>query len=91
MFFSSPSNSIKDHAALLEILQCEIFLASMPHTPITEAILSERPMRTLELPGLEFWLQESKVPIYKYDKTFREARLDPFVVLHSSERPEHLN
>ena len=84
MFFSSQSNSIKDHAALLERLQCEIFLASMPHTKVTEAILSERPMQTLELPGLDFWLQESKVPIYKYEKTFEEARLDPFAVLHSS-------
>lgn len=84
MFFSSQSNSIKDHAALLERLQCDIFLASMPHTEITAAILSERPMQTLELPGLDFWLRESKVPIYKYEKTFEEARLDPFAVMHSS-------
>ena len=84
MFFSCPSNSIKNHAALLEWLQCEIVLASMPHTEVTEAILSERPMHTLELPGLDFWLQESKIPIYKYEKTFEEARLDPFAVLHSS-------
>ena len=84
IFFSCPSNSIKNHAALLERLQCEIFLASMPHTEVTEAILSERPMHTLELPGLDFWLQESKIPIYKYEKTFEEARLDPFAVLHSS-------
>ena len=84
MFFSSQSNSIKAHAALLERLQCEIFFASMPHTKVTEAILSERPMQTLELPGLDFWLQESQVPIYKYEKTFEEARLDPFAVMHSS-------
>ena len=84
MFFSSQSNSIKDHAALLERLQCEIFLISMPHTKVTEAILSKRPMQIFELPGLDFWLQESKVPIYKYEKTFEEARLDPFAVMHSS-------
>ena len=84
MFSFSESNSIKDHAALLERLQCEIFLASIPHTKVTEAILSERPMQTFELPDLEFWLQESKVPIYKYEKTFEEARLDPFAILQSS-------
>ena len=84
MFFSSQSNSIEDHAALLKRLQCEIFFVSMPHTAVTEAILSKRPIETVELPDLDFWLHESKVSIYKYEKTFEEARLDPFAVLHSS-------
>ena len=47
-------------------------------------MLAVRPVRVLELLDLEHWLQDTEVPTYEYGKTFEEARLDPFAVLHSS-------
>jgi len=41
-------------------------------------------MRTLRIPSLTFFLQKDEVPTYPYNKTFAEARLSPFVVLHTS-------
>ena len=84
MFFSSPRNSLEAHLSLLEALECNIFLTSETQSPLVETILSKRPMRSLVLPNLDHWLQQSDTPVYPYKKTMAEAFHDPFVALHSS-------
>ena len=49
-----------------------------------KACLEKRPMKTLDVPELQEWLEGDEVPHYPYEKTFAEACLEPFVVLHTS-------
>lgn len=41
-------------------------------------------MRVLQIPGNEELLDGPLFPDYPFEKTFEEARTDPFVVLHTS-------
>lgn len=55
------------------------------HEPqIVARILAQRPTPKLQIPGLDYFLQDVEVPAYAYDKTFDEARHLPFVVLQTS-------
>lgn len=53
--------------------------------PIVKQIQAAKHMQVLEIPGAQHWLmsEEPAVP-YPYTKTYAEARLDPWVVLHTS-------
>ncbi|MCJ1438984.1 hypothetical protein MMC27_008374 [Xylographa pallens] len=84
MFFTSPRNSMEAHLSLLEALQCNIFFLPQTPPPVVKRILTKRRMRTLVLPGLDYWLQEEETRNYPYEKTMDEASHDPFVVMHSS-------
>ncbi|KAI0144537.1 hypothetical protein GGR57DRAFT_325304 [Xylariaceae sp. FL1272] len=95
--FNSPRERLEVHLHLFDKTDCNIFLLprSFP-LPVVKHILAARPMHTLELPRLDFWLPNDpieghwlfeggkEVPPYPYTKTFAEARLDPFVLLHTS-------
>ncbi|KAI0021598.1 hypothetical protein F4780DRAFT_270976 [Xylariomycetidae sp. FL0641] len=85
LFLSSPRNTLDAHLQLLEELDCQVFL--MPPKfplPVIKQILAKRDMRVLGIPGAEHWLEPQPVKHYPYTKTYEEARLDPFVVLHTS-------
>ena len=86
MFFSSPGNTLDIHLALLEELNCNIFLKPKPISAIALDVSSRRSMKTLELPHIDEWLHDldDGVKLYSYMKTYEEARYDPFAVLHSS-------
>ena len=47
-------------------------------------VLSMPHLRNLDLPELDYWLQEGEVPHYEFSKSFLDAQYDPVVVLHSS-------
>ncbi len=49
-----------------------------------KACLEKRPMKTLDVPEFQDFLDGDKVPHYPYEKTFEEACTEPFVVLHTS-------
>ncbi len=49
-----------------------------------KACLDKRPMKILDVPELQEWLEADEVPHYPYEKTFAEACAEPFVVLHTS-------
>lgn len=53
--------------------------------PVIKQIQAARAMKVVEIPGAQHWLagDEPAVP-YPYTKTYDEARLDPWVVLHTS-------
>ena len=84
MFFSSPANSIETHRALLDKLECEIYLAPQPSAPIAREILKTRSMQILSMPNIDEWLEDSDLPRYPYTKSYFEAFRDPMLVLHSS-------
>ena len=53
-------------------------------SPMVEEILSKRNMRTLMVPSLEDTLMTGEGPVYPYNKTYAQAKHEPFVVLHTS-------
>ena len=52
--------------------------------PIAETILAQRSMNHILVPDLEQWLHGEHVKSYPYERTFEEARQEPFVVVHTS-------
>ena len=70
---------------LLEDLQCDVMLlTAKSKPPIVEEILSRRAMRTMMVPTLEDTLMRGEGPVYPYNKTYAQAKNEPFVVLHTS-------
>ncbi|KAF4633769.1 hypothetical protein G7Y89_g4340 [Cudoniella acicularis] len=84
LFFSSPRNSEEGHLALLDSLQCNKILVSETLPSTVQNIISRREFRTILIPSLRELFTTHPVPSYPYTKTFIQARLDPFVVLHTS-------
>ena len=51
---------------------------------IVEELLSKRAMRTMMVPTLEDTLMTGEGPVYPYNKTYAQAKNEPFIVLHTS-------
>ncbi|KAI4175639.1 MAG: hypothetical protein LQ343_001510 [Gyalolechia ehrenbergii] len=82
MLFLSPRNNLEGHLNVLHGVECQIFLrAKNVHV---EHILSKRSMRIGIVPELERLLDESPVEPYPYNKDFKEAHMDPCLVLHTT-------
>jgi long-subunit acyl-CoA synthetase (AMP-forming) len=58
-------------------------LITTPSTKVKE-YLDRHPMRLLYVPELEKLLAPGDMYRYKFNKTFEEAKDDPFLVLHTS-------
>lgn len=85
LLLTSPRNSLGAHLSLLEKTRCDTFLLP-PNFPLPMArqILAAREMRVVDMPGFQHWIEDGHVRPYPYNRTFLEARLEPFVVLHTS-------
>lgn len=82
VLFSSQINTKDFHVSLLEQTDCKIFFSGLGvHV---DDILAARPMKHVVIPDLEELLDQTKAPHYPYEKTFEEAKNDPYVVLHTS-------
>ena len=69
---------------MLEDLQCDVMLLTAESTPpIVDKLLSKRDMRTMRVPALEDMLMTGDGLVYPYDKTYDQAKHEPFVVLHT--------
>lgn len=88
LLLTSPRNTLEAHLSLFEKTECSTFL--MPPNfplPIVQHILTARKMAVLKIYGWEHWISEGiedEVAEYIYDKEYSEAKLEPFVVLHTS-------
>lgn len=68
--------------SLLEQTDCKYFFSGLGvHV---DDILAARQMRHVVIPDLEDLLDPTKAPHYPFEKTFEEAKNDPYVVLHTS-------
>ncbi|RYP70035.1 hypothetical protein DL771_005726 [Monosporascus sp. 5C6A] len=85
LLLNSLRNSLDAHLFLFEKTHCDVFLLppSFP-LPIIKQILDARKMRVLEIPVMQHWFKDGLDQPYPYEKTFAEAVLEPFVVLHTS-------
>ncbi|KAL8904941.1 MAG: hypothetical protein Q9207_002935 [Kuettlingeria erythrocarpa] len=82
MLFLSPRNNLEGHLNVLEGVECQIFLRTRETN--VDHILKERSMRAAIVPELEDLLHATRVESYPYSKTFREAHMDPCLVLHTT-------
>src|ERR1700761_1899893 len=83
MLLNSPRYSVLGQVSLLKKVNCTIVLEPETRDPSTDEILRVYEMQTYKIPGLDE-LYETQHPYFPYDKTFDQARNDPFVVLHTS-------
>ncbi|KAF2198724.1 acetyl-CoA synthetase-like protein [Delitschia confertaspora ATCC 74209] len=81
--FTSPRNSIPAHCELFEKSKCQTMLTPSPPPPAVEPLLAAYPMKHLQVPSVVDLL-DTVHPHYPYNKTFDTARLEPFVVIHTS-------
>ena len=87
LLLNSPRNPLEAHLSLFEATDCHIFLKPpIFPLPVVKQILDKRPMKVVDIPPLPQWQQPQDGPEkpFPYNKTFAEARSEPFVVLHTS-------
>lgn len=80
----SPRNSIEGHLAVTDRCNCSLWILPSQRIGRVHELLAKRSMKVKSLPELLVLLDEVPVPTYPYEKTFSNARQDPFVVLHTS-------
>ncbi|PHH81827.1 hypothetical protein CDD82_7761 [Ophiocordyceps australis] len=83
VFFTSPKNSVSTHLGLFSTLQCSILVTTRPTPAIVEDISSAHSMQVVFIPSLEELL-EKHYETFPCNKTFADARSEPFLVLHTS-------
>jgi thioester reductase-like protein/acyl-CoA synthetase (AMP-forming)/AMP-acid ligase II/aryl carrier-like protein len=88
LLLTSPRNTLEAHLSLFERTDCHTML--MPPKfplPVVQQILGAKEMKVLEIPGYNYWIEEragEEAASYPYNKSYTEAKLEPFVVLHTS-------
>ncbi|KAJ3529470.1 hypothetical protein NM208_g9741 [Fusarium decemcellulare] len=85
LFLLSPRRTVEAGLFLLDKLDCNTFLLPPVFPlPIIGQLIQTNRMNILEIPDLQHWLQDGPEEIYPYNKTFEEAKSEPFAVLHTS-------
>lgn len=86
LLLTSPRNTLEAHLFLAKETSCTaMFVPPAFPLPVIGKILEAASLRAVDLPGAAHWLAEDEpVDAYPYDKTYAEARLEPWVVLHTS-------
>lgn len=85
VFFSSHRNSLEAHLSLLENSGCQTILLPSRAPTITKQILEKRPMETVYMPELDFFMNDFDiVETFPFRLTWEEAKDKPFCVLHTS-------
>ncbi|ORY16213.1 transferase family protein-like protein [Clohesyomyces aquaticus] len=84
--YLSPKNSVEGALAVLKAADCNIWVKphEIPCLPVVQDCLKQRPMKVLDLPGVDELLDAESTEHFPYTKTFEEAIQDPFCILHTS-------
>lgn len=83
MLFTSPRYSVLAQTTLIKEVNCGTMLVPAQRLQITDAILKACDLRVYEIPDLEDLLYQ-KHTLFRFEKTFDQARSEPLVVLHTS-------
>ncbi|KAK7227975.1 hypothetical protein V2G26_000145 [Clonostachys chloroleuca] len=84
--YLSPKNNTEGALAVLEATECNIWVNAIDATPVplVREFLEQRSMKVLQLPLLNDLLDADSTDPFPYEKTFAEAKNDPFCYLHTS-------
>ncbi|TID19575.1 hypothetical protein E2P81_ATG06742 [Venturia nashicola] len=82
----SPKNNVEGALAVLNAAKCSVWIKPQEQSPLplVEAFKKQKPMLTLELPGLAELLDADTTEPFPFTKTFEEAELEPFIITHTS-------
>lgn len=72
------------HNSLLETTDCQVLLTPVSAPPLAGEVLAHGPIKHVIIPELEYWLESPPIAPYPFDRSFHEARYEPFVVVHTS-------
>jgi long-subunit acyl-CoA synthetase (AMP-forming) len=85
----SPRNSVDADLAVIERSKCDNWILPKQHPDHLEEVFARHPMKILHIAEAEEILCTDLVPHFAYDKTFEEAKSEPFCVLHTSGSTGH--
>ena len=80
----SPKNSQEGQLNLFELTHCRCICFDESYSTSVQQWLMERDMPAMMQAPLSRWFPDHDVPHFPYNKTFDEAKWDPFFVLHTS-------
>lgn len=82
----SPRNSLDDNTALLEDAGCATIVTTTSLLAVESKFPSKLSMAYIQMPEIGHWLrlQDEDESPYPYNKSFEEAKCDPFVAVHTS-------
>ncbi|KAG9191819.1 hypothetical protein G6011_10553 [Alternaria panax] len=83
MLLPSPRYGAKALVELIESVDAKVMLTPELPMPVVQGVLSNRSMKTLQIPSVEELLKRNVEP-YPYKKTFREHSQEPLICLHTS-------
>ncbi|KAH9885677.1 putative NRPS-like enzyme [Xylariomycetidae sp. FL2044] len=83
LFLTSPRNSPAAHKSLFGALDCQTLVTSDPAPPAASAIIEAVKPRCIAIPSVQELMGKQHAH-FAYEKTFEQARSDPFAVLHTS-------
>lgn len=81
--FSSQLNSSEVHLSLMEQTGC-VGLLSAVGVRVDDLVAGREGMKHALIPDLDDLLEGEKVEVFPYEKTYEEAKDEPYLVLHSS-------
>lgn len=84
MLFSSPRNSLEAHLSLINETTAEKIITPSTESPAIASILKNKSMKKLVIAEQDALLDETPVNEVPFEKTFEEARMEPFLILHTS-------
>lgn len=82
--FTSPRNSVEGHVNLLKKTNCKTMVTTNPPPHFLDALLASHSMRIIHIASQDELLAPVGFTPYPYNKSFEEARNDPFITLHTS-------
>lgn len=77
---TSPRNSIAAHLDLFGRLKCNTLLSPLSQPPAVGAIQKEGSVRVVEVPEVEYLLDNAHPP-YPYQKALPAASLEPLFIV----------
>ncbi len=70
---------------VFEVTHCKTYLHAASSVSVVEAVQSQGlHLKTLAVPGPEAWFNDEAGEVYRYEKTWEEAKDDPVTIFHTS-------
>ncbi|KAL9596858.1 MAG: hypothetical protein Q9219_005528 [cf. Caloplaca sp. 3 TL-2023] len=83
----SPRNSVEEHLSLLEAGRCSKIVTPKVQIPVLMEVVLQRPMTSVTMLEIDYWLKvggSTGENEYPFTRSFEDARLEPFVAVHTS-------